>query len=143
MPGYIQKKLQEYGHIIPERIQLCPYSPEPKKFGSDTQSPLPPDSTPKLNEKGIKHIQQIVSSILYYARAVNMTVLIALSMIAIEQTKATETTIGQCMQLLDYLARNQESKVRNQASDMIMNIHSNVSYLSKKVAQSCTCGHFS
>ncbi len=71
-----------------------------------------------------------------------MTVLTALSTIAIEQTKATEMTMGQCIQLLDYLARNQESKVRFQPSDMIMNIHSNASYLSKKVAQSRTCRHF-
>jgi hypothetical protein len=71
-----------------------------------------------------------------------MTVLTAPSMIAIEQTKETEMTMGQCMQLLDYLASNQEAKVRFHASEMIMNIHSNVSYLSEKGAQSCTCGHF-
>jgi hypothetical protein len=30
MPGYIKKKLQEYMHSIPGRIQKCPYSPEPR-----------------------------------------------------------------------------------------------------------------
>jgi hypothetical protein len=132
MPGYTQKKLQEYGHIIPKQIQSCPYSPEPKQFGSEVQSPLPPDSTSKLDKKGVKRIQQMVRSILYYARAVDMTVLIALSTIAIEQTKATETTMGRCMQLLDYLASNQEAKVRFHASNMIMNTHSGASYLSMK-----------
>jgi hypothetical protein len=131
-PGYTRKKLQEYGHIIPKQIQSCPYSPEPKQFGSEVQSPLPPDSTSKLDKKGVKRIQQMVRSILYYARAVDMTVLIALSTIAIEQTKATEMTMGQCMQLLDYLASNQEAKVRFHALDMIMNIHSGASYLSMK-----------
>jgi hypothetical protein len=63
-----------------------------------------------------------------------MTVLTAFSTIAIEQTKATETTMGQCMQLLDYLASNQEAKVRFHASYMIMNIHSDRSYLSEKGA---------
>ena len=58
-----------------------------KKMG---QAPLPPDASPKLDEKGIKRIQQIVGSILYYACAVDMTVLAALSTIAIDQTKATE-----------------------------------------------------
>jgi hypothetical protein len=48
MPGYIKKKLQEYEHVMPKRVQQCPYSPEPKKFGTEAQSPLPPDSTPKL-----------------------------------------------------------------------------------------------
>ena len=112
MPGYIQKKLQEYNHIFPNRIQQCPYSPEPKRFGSEAQTPLPPDSSPKLDGKGIKRIQQIVGSFLYYTRAIYMTLLAALITIAINQTKATEKTLARCTQLLDYLASNQEAKVR-------------------------------
>ena len=118
MSGYIKKKLQEYGHIFPNRIQRCPYSPEPKQSGS-----------PKLDATGIKRVQKIVGSILYYARAVIMRVLMRLSSIAVEQTKATDQTLGQCMQLLDYLASNDITKVRFRASEMIMNIHSNTSYL--------------
>jgi hypothetical protein len=29
MPGYIKKKLQEYKHIMPKKLQTCPYLPEP------------------------------------------------------------------------------------------------------------------
>jgi hypothetical protein len=75
MSGYIKKKLQEYGHIMPKKLQTCPYSPEPKQFGTEAQAPLPADTTLKLDAKGIKRVQQIVGSILYYARAVDMTVL--------------------------------------------------------------------
>jgi hypothetical protein len=89
IPGYIKKKLQEYKHVVPPKLQTCPYSPEPKRFGTEAQAPLPPDSLPRLDAKGIKRVQQIVGSILYYARAVDMTVLMALSLIAVEQTKAT------------------------------------------------------
>ena len=46
------------------------------------------------------------------------------------------------MQLLDYLASNAEAKVRFHAFNMIMNVHSDVSYLSKPLARSHTCGHF-
>jgi len=95
-----------------------------------------------LDKNGIRKIQQIVSSILYYARAVDMTVLVALSSIASEQMTATEKTQKRCVQLLDYLASNSEAKVRYPASDMIMNIHSDASYLSEPSAQSRTCGHF-
>ena len=109
----------------------CKCVPEPKKFGSKAQAPLPTDESPKLDEKGIKRIQQIVGSILYYARAIDMTVLAALSTIAIDQTKATERTMNRCIQLLDYLASNQNAKVRFYASDMVMNIHSDASYLSE------------
>jgi hypothetical protein len=94
MPGYIKKKLQEYKHLLLGRIQNCPYSPEPKQFGSDAQAPLMPDKTALLDARGIKRIQQIVGSILYYARTVDMTILMALSSIAVEQTKATEKNDG-------------------------------------------------
>ncbi len=64
MPGYIKKKLQEYGHIMPKKLQTCPYSPELKQFGKEAQAPFPADTTPKLDAKGIKWVQQIVGSIL-------------------------------------------------------------------------------
>ncbi len=142
MPGYIKKKLQEYGHVVPNRLQSCPYAPEPKQFGVTVQAPAPPDNTPRLNDAGIKQVQKIVGSIIFYARAIDMTVLMALSSIVTEQPKATDRTLARCMQLLDYLARNNPAKVRFHASDMIMNIHSDALYLSAPGAQSRTCGHF-
>jgi hypothetical protein len=47
----------------------------------------------KLDKKEITCIQKIVGSILYYARAINMTVLMAFSTIAREQKKGTEQTM--------------------------------------------------
>jgi hypothetical protein len=97
---------------------------------------------PKLDKKGIKRVQKIVGSILYYAQAVNMTVLMVLSTIAVNQTKATKRKMERCTQLLDYLAQNVDAKVRFHASDMILNIHSNAPYLSEAKARSRACGHF-
>jgi hypothetical protein len=142
MPGYIKKKLHEYGHAHPTRLQTCPYSPEPKTYGAKAQSPIPNDDSKPLDKKGILKIQKIVGSILYYARAVDSTVLIGLSSIAAEQTKATEKTHARCLQLLDYLASNPDAKIRFHKSDMIMNIHSDASYLSEPNARSRTCGYF-
>jgi hypothetical protein len=142
MPGYIKKKLQEYNHVLPWRMQTCPYSPEPKNLWADVQTPLGVDSSLRLDKKGLKQVQKIVGSILYHARAVDMTVLMALSAIAVEQTKAMAKTMGQCIQLLNYLVSNSEAKVRYYTSDMIMNIHSDASYLSETKARSRACGHF-
>ena len=109
---------------------MCPYSPEQKTYGAKAQAPLPTDDSKPLDKKGILKIQQIVGSILYYAQAVDSTVLMALSSIASEQTKATEKTHSRCHQLLDYLASNPDATIRFHKSDMIMNIHSDASYLS-------------
>jgi hypothetical protein len=73
---------------------------------------------------------------------VDMTVLMALSTIASEQTKGTEHTMEKVQQLLDYLATHPDAKVLFQASDMIMNIHSDASYLPEPKSRSRACGHF-
>jgi hypothetical protein len=142
MPTYIKKKLQEYGRIIPTRLHSCPYHPKPRKFDTEAQAPLPPDATHPLNAVGIKQVQQIVGSNLYYAQAIDMTILMVLSLITVEQTKATEQTMGQCIDLLNYLATNQDAKVRFHASDMVMNIHSDESYLLETKVRSRVCSHF-
>ncbi len=71
-----------------------------------------------------------------------MTVLMGLSSIAVKQTKATKKTMERCIDLLNYLATNQDAKVRFRASDMVMNIHSDASYLSETKSRSRSCGHF-
>jgi hypothetical protein len=52
MPGCIKKKLQEYEHVRPSKPQNCPYSPEPKQYGSEAQSPLPKDASKLLDNSG-------------------------------------------------------------------------------------------
>jgi hypothetical protein len=71
-----------------------------------------------------------------------MTVLMALSTIASEQTRGTEKTLEKAYQLLDYLASHPNAKVQFWASDMVMNIHSDALYLSEPSACSRACGQF-
>jgi hypothetical protein len=100
---------------------------------------------PRLDAKkldGIKRVQKIVGSISFYVRVVVMTVLMALSSIAVEQTKAMEKTMARCTQLLDYLLGHADAKVWFHAFNMILNIHSDASYLSEAKACSRACGHF-
>jgi hypothetical protein len=53
-----------------------------------------------------------------------------LNEIATEQTKAKEKTQAATDQLLDYLATHPDATIRYHASDMIMPIHSDATYLS-------------
>jgi hypothetical protein len=115
----------------------------PKDLGQmHKPPPPPPNPSPPLNAKGIKRVQQIVGGILYYSWVVDMTVLMALSSIAVEQTTATTRTIQRCIELLDYLAKKSHVQVHLHASDMIMNIHSDASYMLKTKARSSICRHF-
>ncbi len=59
-----------------------------------------------------------------------------LSSIAIKQSIGMTNTMAKVKQLLDYLATYPNATIRFCASDMIMNVHSNASYLSKANARS-------
>ena len=76
------------------KIQNCPYPPPTKPYGQTNQEPTPTDTSPPLDSQNKKRVQQIVGSILYYARAVDMTVLMALSTIAAEQANATKKMLN-------------------------------------------------
>jgi hypothetical protein len=87
------------------------------------------DETPPLTAKKCLSIQKVTGSVLYYARAVDPTVLMPLNDIATEQTKATEKTQAAKNHLLDYLATHPDASIRYHASNMILHIHSDASYL--------------
>ncbi len=142
MTGYIKKLLLKYKHQMPTKPQHCPYAPAPEQYGAKAQAPLPVDISPKLPPKEIKEIQRVIGSILYSAQAVDITVLMALSSIAIEQSKGTTNTMEKAKQLLDYLATYPDATIQFRASDMIMNVHSNASYSSESDAHSRACSHF-
>jgi hypothetical protein len=98
--------------------------------------------TPPLTAKQCLTIQKVTGSVLYYARAVDPTVLMPPNDIATEQTKATEKTQAATNQLLDYLATHSDATIRYHASDMILHIHSDASYLSVSNARSRLGGLF-
>jgi hypothetical protein len=80
--------------------------------------------------------------LLYYARALDPTVLIPLNDIATEQTKAPEKTQAATNQMLDYLTTHPDATIRYHASGMILHIHSDASYLSVSNARSRIGGLF-
>ena len=129
MPGYIKKQLQKYKHDMPKCPKNCPYQPQEKKYGKAAQYPISLDTSSGLEGKEIKVVQQVVGGILWDARSVNMTVLMALSTIVSQQSKATKNMWNAVKQLLDYLASHPDATIRYRASDMVLNIHSDVSYL--------------
>jgi hypothetical protein len=62
--------------------------------------------------------------------------------IATDQTKATEKTQAATNQMLDYLATHPDATIRYHASDMVLHIHSDASYLSFSNARSRLGGLF-
>jgi hypothetical protein len=129
MPGYVSNVLSKFQHDAPKHPQHTPSRYFTPVYGTKTQYATK-DETPPLTAKQCLTIQKVTGSVLYYTRAVDPTVLMPLNDIATEQNKATEKTQAGTNQLLDYLATHPDATIRYHASDMILHIHSDASYLS-------------
>ena len=98
--------------------------------------------SPPLSKEDAKYVQAVSGTLLYYGRAVDPTILPALSSIATEQAKPTEKTKETVKQLLDYCATQEEASITYTASNMILCIHSDAGYANEKNARSRAGGHF-
>ena len=142
MPGYIAKARKEFGHEMPKKRQDSPYPSIPIKYGAKHQYAEPADASPLLDAEGKNYIQRVNGKFLYLARAVDLTILAALSSLAAQQSKPTEETRRRAQQLIDYLATQEEAIITYRASNMILAVHSDASYLSETNARSRVGGHF-
>jgi hypothetical protein len=141
MPGYASNVLRKFQHDAPKHPQHTPSRYVTPVYGAKTQYATK-DETPPLTATQCLTIQKVTGSVLYYARAVDPTVLMPLNDIAMEQTKATGKTQAATNQLLDYLATHPDATIRYHASDVILHIHSDASYLSVSNARSRLGGLF-
>jgi predicted protein tyrosine phosphatase len=123
MPGYISNVLSKFQHDAPKHPQHTPSKYTTPVYGAKTQYATQ-DDTPPIMTKQCLNIQKVTGSVLYYARAVDPTVLMPLNDITTEQTKATEKTQAATNQLLDYLVTHPDATI------LILHIHSDASYLS-------------
>jgi hypothetical protein len=138
MPKYIPKALLKFQHPTLVSPQHQPYKHVPIQYGAKIQQ-VDINTSNQLSPDAIKHVQDIVGTHLYYGCAVNPTLLTALSSIATCQTNGTTAVAKLCQQLLNYVATHSNLA---SATDIILAIHTNASYLSEQAGKSCTPGHF-
>jgi hypothetical protein len=84
----------------------------------------------------------VTGKFLFYGRVVALTLLTALSAIALQQAKPTEETMQIVNQFLDYCASQEDAVVTYRRSDMKLAGHSDAGYLNKPKVRSRAGGHF-
>lgn len=142
MPGYVERALQRFQHDYKGPPEHAPQPCTTPQYGARIQYAEDLDESPKLVAEQIKRIQEIIGVLLYYARAVDSTLLVALGTLASEQTKATEMTMRRVTHLLNYCATHPEATVRFKRSDMILHVESDASYLCLPKSTSRVAGYF-
>ena len=84
--------------------------------------------SPLLDSNGITRVQQIFGTLLHNGRAVNNTMLVALSYLTAAQKKITDENALALTKLLNYASTHPNANLQYVASDMILHIYSNASY---------------
>jgi hypothetical protein len=89
MPGYVSNVLSKFQHGNPQHPQHTLSRYVTPVYGARTQYSTR-DETPPLTAQQCLTIQKVTGSLLYYARAVDPSVIMPLNDIATEQTEAKE-----------------------------------------------------
>jgi hypothetical protein len=130
MPKYARNALIKFGHKAPAKPQHAPYPAAPVQYSSKKQH-VQTDTSSPLSPEQIKFIQQVIGTFIFFGNAVDPTLAAALSAIASRQNKGTEDTMKATRQLLDYIATHPNPSIVYLASDMILALDIDGSYLSE------------
>jgi len=142
MPEYVGRALARFNHPIPDQPQHQPHQHATPMYGATVQYAKPEDTSQRLSPSKKNYIQKVIGTFLYYGRTIDSTMLTTLSAIASAQAEPMEETMTRCKQFLDYAATHQDATLTYKASDMVLVVHSDVSYLSEPKACSRAGGHF-
>ena len=124
-------------HPTPTTVQDAPHTWTPPESGACIQYAEPEDMSQPLDKNGVTCLQQIIGTFLFYARAMDNTLLVAAV-----QTKGIAKTMDATIQLFNYAATNPDAAIRYHWSNMTLYAHSDASYLSKLQARSRVGGYF-
>ena len=84
MKNYICNLLLKVGHTPPAKPQLLPHKHHKITYGAKEQHTHVARPSLKLDPKGVKRVQEIVGALLFYGRAVDNKLLVAINAIGIQ-----------------------------------------------------------
>ncbi len=112
MPGYIKNALIRFSHELPNKLQLQPHPHMLPTCSATVQYAKADNVSPLATNAEGKYICQVIGILLYYGRAVDSTILVSLSSLAVAQSKPTFHTLSLVKWLLDYAATNPDAILR-------------------------------
>ncbi len=130
MPGYIDKMLQRFrpSYLLPShRPSHAPGKYTIPVFRRIQHVEI--DDSPMLSPSQTKELQAIVGTLLYYARAVDPTLLPIANELAWQQATPTTKALTAANRALSYCAGHMTNSITYNACDMILFGHVDASYL--------------
>jgi len=140
MPNYIAKALLRFNIEEMKRTIHSPAKYNARRYQTGPQTSTM-DTSEQISEARKKWIQEVIGVILFYARAVDSTMLMPVNRLASRQANPTEQVESEVKHLLQYAASYPVAITTFQASDMKLRIYSDASYNSEEIARSRAGGH--
>ena len=139
LPGYIAKLLAT---VCPEGTKLfdSPSIYEAPVYGSTAPQTTFVDTSTLAPASDKLLLQQVVGSILYYARAVDSLMLTAVCELSTLQSEPTTLTMTKMRRLLGYAAKHPNACIHIVPSEMLLRIQSDASHLSRPGSKSVAGG---
>ena len=131
----------KYGHLTPKKPQYSPHKHRPIDYGATQQIVQPTDTSPPLNDKGIKSVQVIVGALLYVGISVKNKLLVALSAIGAQQAAETKETADAIEQLMDYVATYPDDGILYLKIYMILAAHADAGFINESKSMSRAAAH--
>ena len=128
MKGYVEAARTKFQHVFSSKPCHGPTPFTPPTYG-EKQQMAEIDKSPKLTDKEILYLQQVVGQYYYYAQAMDNTMQHPLNGIAIATTNGTEETKKAIEHFLNYCATHPGAEILFRASDMILMGDSDGAYL--------------
>ena len=125
---YNPEALVQFKCKTPRTQQHQPYPHTKPTYRATRQYAEEIDVSEPISKEEKTYIQEVISTLLYYARCVDASTLAALGSLATQQANPTQNTMKKVKQLLDYAATHPDAIVTNNASDMVLAAHSNASF---------------
>ena len=141
MSGYVKADLLKFQHEATTKLQDAPHRWNEPTYGAKTQY-ANNDKANLVDANSTLYVQQVCGTFLYYAIAVNQTILASINAISASQANTTTTTMGDIVWLLNYTATPPNATIHYHSNEMILPVASDASYLCKKRARSRDRGHF-
>ena len=141
IPNYVSKYLHIFHDQMPKQAEDSPYPDARIQYDAKTQYIDEQEQDPILSTKDKTKIQQIVGNFLFYAQAVDATMLTALNEFSGQQSKPTANTASKMTQFINYFATHPEARIQYHASNMILYVHSDTGYLNSPKARSRAGGN--
>jgi len=143
MPTYIAKAMVRFNINAMTKAVHSPSKYIPMRYHNSSTKPQVTqiDSSNPINVERQKWIQAAVGVILFYARAVDPTMLMAVNKLASRQANPTEEVEDEAKHLLQYAATHPIAITTFRATDMKYRITSDASYNSEAIARSRSGGY--